>query len=276
MAQYGSEQLLLLVMHVMGLTGHAQEWDTVRTPAPGPARLMGSFVAGCMQGAVALPTEGDGFVTLRRSRHRFFGHPTLIHYVQELGRLSATLGLGVLHIGDMAQPRGGPMPYGHRSHQIGLDVDIWFWGAPPTTPVSPAERETFEPPSLLNASGRALDARRWTPQRARLLQVAAEFPEVMRVIVNPVIKQALCETNPGASWLRKIRPWWGHDAHFHVRLRCPADQPDCLDQEAPPPGDGCDETLAWWFSEEARQPSRPSGARAAVSLPMACDAILRK
>jgi murein endopeptidase len=29
-----------------------------------------------------------------------------------------------LLIGDMSQPRDGPMLYGHSSHQIGLDVDI--------------------------------------------------------------------------------------------------------------------------------------------------------
>ena len=37
------------------------------------------------------------------------------------------------------------------------------------------------------------------------------------------------------------------------RLKCPLNNPDCRGQEAIPDGDGCDATLAWWFSEEARQ-----------------------
>jgi hypothetical protein len=31
-----------------------------------------------------------------------------------------------LYIGDISQPRGGPMTSGHASHQIGLDADIWM------------------------------------------------------------------------------------------------------------------------------------------------------
>ena len=38
----------------------------------------------------------------------------------------AASGLPVFYVGDMAQPRGGPLPFGHASHQTGLDVDIWF------------------------------------------------------------------------------------------------------------------------------------------------------
>ena len=55
-----------------------------------------------------------------------------------------------------------------------------------------------------------------------MLEVAASDPVVDRIFVNPVIKRELCTHEPpGSLWLRKLRPWWGHHDHFHVRLRCP-------------------------------------------------------
>src|SRR5262249_51802528 len=80
--------------------------------------------------------------------------------------------------------------------------------------------------------------------------------------------------SPGASWLRKLRPWWGHDDHFHVRLRCPTGDAECQVQEPIPPGDGCGADLAWWFTEEARKPQPRTSVK--TPLPVACDAILRK
>ncbi len=256
-------------------TSAALSWGDVRTPAAGPVRLFGSYTAGCMQGAVPLPLESEGLMVVRQSRQRFFGHPLLIHTVEELGRRVARQQLGVLLIGDLAQPRGGPMPYGHQSHQIGLDVDVWFWLAPSPSALSLTERETFEPPSMVAAYRRALHRQHWSNKHAQLLQLAAELPQVARIFVNPAIKRALCMTHPGAPWLRTLRPWRGHDAHFHIRLRCPADQGDCVDQEALPAGTGCDAALDWWFSEEAQKP-RPPAEWKPVVLPAACDAVLRK
>jgi len=253
----------------------AQAWSSVPGPAPGTPRAVGAYTAGCVQGAVALPPEGPGFQTMRRYRQRFFGHPTLIHYLQELAEAATRQALGVLSIGDLGQARGGPTPTGHVSHQHGLDVDIWFWLLPNGHRLPPAQRETVEAPSMLTADGRALAPSQWAPQHARLLQLAAGFEAVERIFVNPAIKRALCRQFPNAAWLRKLRPWWGHDDHFHVRLRCPLGDPECQAQEPTPPGDGCEADLAWWFTDEARQPPTRPGPRT-VLLPAACDAILRK
>jgi penicillin-insensitive murein DD-endopeptidase len=266
--------IVLLVWCMVPSVSLAQDWSDVVDPAPGPPRSVGTYTAGCVQGAIALPPEGPGFQTMRRYRRRFFGHPTLIRYLQDLANAATKQHLGMLSIGDMGQARGGPTPSGHASHQTGLDVDIRFALLPHGQPLLAAERETISAPSMLISHSRSLDISQWSPQQAQLLQLAAGFEVVERIFVNPVIKRTLCQQSPGAPWLRKLRPWWGHDDHFHVRLRCPIGDAECQVQEPAPPGDGCGADLAWWFTEEARKPQPRTGVK--VPLPVACDEILRK
>jgi penicillin-insensitive murein DD-endopeptidase len=266
--------IVLVVLSIVPSESLAQNWSDLVAPAPGLPRAVGAYTAGCVQGAVALPPEGPGFQTMRRYRRRFFGHPTLIRYLQDLTETATQQRLGILSIGDLGQARGGPAPSGHASHQIGLDVDIWFWLLPNGHPLPAAERETVSALSMVMPDGRTLDSSQWSPQQAQLLRVAAGFEAVERIFVNPAIKHALCRQSPGAPWLRKLRPWWGHDDHFHVRLRCPTGDAECQVQEPIPPGDGCGADLAWWFTEEARKPQPRTGVKA--PLPVACDAILRK
>ena len=253
----------------------AVAWHDILAPVPGTPRAIGSYTAGCVRGAVALPPEGPGFQSMHRARRRFFGHPSLVHYLYALGAAAAQQGLGVLSIGDLGQARGGPMPSGHRSHQDGLDVDIWFWLSGKGRALTMAERETVEAPSMLTPDGQALDEGQWSPQHVALLRLAASFDVVARLFVHPLIKRTVCEQIPGAPWLQKLRPWWGHDDHLHVRLHCPIGEIACLDQEPPPTGDGCGAELAWWFSEEARKPP-PRADITHVPLPAACADLLRK
>src|SRR5262245_45389185 len=175
--------LVLVVWSIVPYASLAQSWHDVADPAPGPPRAIGTYTAGCVQGAVTLPPEGPGFQTMRRYRRRFFGHPTLIRYVQELAEATTKQGLGILSIGDLGQARGGPAPNGHDSHQSGLDVDIWFWLRRDGRTLSALERETIEAPSLVSAEGYALDTRQWSPRHAQLLQLAAEFEVVERIFV---------------------------------------------------------------------------------------------
>src|SRR5262249_17520544 len=171
----------------------AQGWSDVIDPAPGPPRAVGTYTAGCVQGAVALPPEGPGFQTMRRYRRRFFCHPTLIRYLQDLAEPVVSQRLGLLSIGALAQARGGPSPSGHASHQTGLDVDIRFSLLPNGHPLPAAERETISAVSMVVATGRTLDTAQWSPQYAQLLRLAAGFEAVERIFVNPVIKRALCQ-----------------------------------------------------------------------------------
>ncbi len=253
-------------------------WSTVGYPLAGPPQVIGSYAAGCIAGAVALPLVGDGYQVMRSSRNRYYGHPALIALVERLGRRTAVNG-GRLLIGDLGQPRGGPMPNGHRSHQSGLDVDVWFLQQPRDRLLSQPETERIEMPSMVRPAEGALNISRWSPRYRDALKQAALAPEVERIFVNPIIKQALCNNETDRTWLEKVRPWWGHDAHFHVRLACPPGDGQCKPQKSFPPGDGCDADLAHWVRDivqatlspkPLKKPEPPSADR----LPAACDAVL--
>ena len=259
----------------------ANPWAQATTPAPGPARAIGGTSAGCVQGAEELAMDGPGFQLVRPSRRRGFGHPRLIQTIRDLGARVHDAGLGVLMIADLGQPRGGPAPTGHKSHQTGLDVDIWytFPAAAARRPLSRRARETVEPPSLVDARRQRV-TRDLTPRVRAVLELAAGDARVARIFVNPMIKQALC-AHAGAdrAWLRKLRPWWGHDSHFHIRLECPPDSPTCVPQEALPEGDGCAE-LAWWLDEKTAADRAKGRARyregigGLPELPAECAALV--
>lgn len=222
---------------------------------------IGTYTNGCLSGAVALPIDGTGYQVMRLSRHRIYGHPNLINFIQNLGEIVATQHSSNLLIGDLGQFNGGRTPSGHRSHQNGLDVDIWFTLSTASI-LSEQERETLSATSMLsNADKIAL--KEWTVAHEQVLQTAASMADVERIFVNPVIKRELCKhTEPNnRAWLRKIRPWWKHDDHFHVRLSCPKDSQNCEHQEPLPAGDGCDEDLAWWFSDDALNPKSSKNAK---------------
>ena len=228
------------------------------TPAPGPAEAIGSYERGCLEGAVALPANGPNWQVMRPSRNRAWGHPVLIALLERLApKLPAEAGWPGLLVGDIAQPRGGPMLTGHGSHQIGLDADIWL--APmPSRRLSPAERDEISAINVVAAGGLEIDRSTWTPAHGLLLKAFAREPAVERIFVNAAIKRELChEAGSDRGWLSKIRAWWGHNDHFHVRLSCPGDDAQCRNQASPPPGDGCGTELDWWFTQEALHP-RPS------------------
>src|SRR5579864_681634 len=108
-----------------------QLFSHVQLPSLGKAVAIGYYPRGCLQGGVELPVNGPNWQVMRLSRNRNWGHPELINFLEKFAPAAAkaTGWKGIL-IGDMAQPRGGPLPFGHLSHQIGLDVDIWFMPMP--------------------------------------------------------------------------------------------------------------------------------------------------
>ncbi len=263
----------------LGMTSaHAgNAWSTVRYPLTGPPQVIGSFAAGCIAGAVPLPLVGEGYQVMRVSRHRFYGHPQLIRFVERFGRQSAAQGTRLL-IGDLGQPRGGPTPTGHRSHQSGLDVDVWFLQQPRDQVLSRTDIERIDMPSMVRMTEGTLNSR-WSPRHREALKQAALSPEVDRIFVNAIIKRALCESETDRRWLNKVRPWWGHDAHFHVRLACPPDSAQCKPQKPIPPGDGCDADVANWVRDIVRAARSPKPYRkpeppSADRLPAACNLVL--
>ncbi len=243
-----------------------------------PAAL-GSYARGCLAGAVQLPETGPTWQAMRLSRNRNWGHPDLVAFIERLSRKAARMrGWKGLYVGDMSQPRGGPMLTGHASHQIGLDVDIWMRPAKRLN-LTRAERETMSSISMRRAGGAYVN-RNWTRQHMKLIRAAARDPAVARIFVFPGAKVQMCKDAKGdRSWLRKVRPWWGHHYHFHVRLACPKGLRDCVDQAPPPPGDGCAEAQKW--VDDILNPPPPGPKRKPrpeillTDLPRQCTAVLR-
>jgi penicillin-insensitive murein endopeptidase len=144
----------------------------------------------------------------------------------------------------MSQPRGGPMTSGHASHQTGLDIDVWML-PPSRLNLSAQEREDISSTDMQRANGAYVNGS-WTPQHEALLRQAASDPRVARIFIFAGAKVEMCRNATGdRSWLHKIRPWAGHNTHFHVRLNCPAGAANCAAQDPIPPGDGCADAQAW-------------------------------
>ena len=251
-----------------------------KLPAATPAKSYGFYSKGCFSGGVAIGVDGANWQAMRLSRNRRWGHPRMIEVIERLSREAAADGWNGLLVGDISQPRGGPMLSGHASHQIGLDADIWFTPMP-NRRMSTHERETIGSESMLKRDSLHVDDRKWTSAHAAVLRRAAGYKDVERILVHPGIKKKLCDTVSGdRSWLRKVRPFWGHDSHFHIRISCQPGSPGCKGQEATPQGEGCDKSLAWWFTEEPWRPATgPAKPRARdvmtmASLPAECRAVL--
>jgi len=260
-----------------GRSATAADWSTVSTPAPGLPQSIGFYTAGCLQGAQPLPLDGPGYEAIRVSRNRYWGQPVMVDYIQTLAAKMRTAGQSHLYIGDLGQPRGGPAPSGHASHQVGLDADIWFERQPGARR-APADREQPRLRSLVRSDDSGIDDTVYSPQHVALLRTAAEMPHVDRIFVNKFIKERLCQTATGnRAWLNKLVVWLGHDEHFHVRLHCPPGNPQCQPQSGYYADDGCGEPLNQWFRPSppvslpppgtVQKPYRPK-------LPAACTAVL--
>lgn len=232
-------------------------WPSYRQPAPGPASSIGEYSKGCLQGAEPLPLDGIGYQVMRPSRGRYFGHPALVDFVQTLGQKVKKQRLGVLLVGDLSQARGGRTASSHASHQTGLDVDIWYFHPVRARkrPLPLVAREEMQAESVVDARQKGM-VPRWRRHVTKVLRLAAQDARVDRLFVNPAIKRSLCMLPPAQrGWLRKVRPWYGHADHFHVRLGCRPGDGACQNQAAPPPGDGCDQ-LGKWFKPRPKKVAR--------------------
>ena len=248
---------------------------------PVESRTIGFYAKGCLAGGVALPINGSTWQVMRLSRNRNWGHAKLVRFLERLSEKGAKeAGWRGLLVGDMSQPRGGPMLTGHASHQVGLDADIWLTPMPDRE-LTRAEREEMSAAMAVAADRKDVDPNVWTPAHHGIIKAAAEDPLVERIFVNAAIKKALCRA-PGTdhAWLHKVRPYWGHDYHFHVRIKCPADSPECKPQEPVPAGDGCGKDLDWWFTDAVLHPkpsptpSKPRAPMTLADLPAACRAVV--
>jgi penicillin-insensitive murein DD-endopeptidase len=249
-------------------------------PSQTEPQSIGFYSKGCLSGGVAIPVDGPRWQVMRLSRNRNWGHPNLIALLERLAQDGTKVGWPGLMVGDISQPRGGPMLTGHASHQIGLDADIWLTPMPDRR-LSRQEREDMSAISMLKGNGLYVDPNIWTPAHAAILQTAASYPQVERILVHPGIKKKLCDTVKGdRAWLSKVRPYWGHNYHFHLRIKCQPGSPGCKGQEKVAAGEGCDDSLAWWFTDEPWKPApkdKPVKKKPPLrlaDLPPACAQVL--
>ena len=251
-----------------------------RLPAAPPVRAIGAYNKGCIAGAAKMPITGDTWQVMRLSRNRNWGHPDLVALLKRLSeKAHKDAGWPGILVGDMGQPRGGPALSGHASHQIGLDADIWLTPMPDHL-LSRQEREEMSAVMMVRGDRLDIDPKAWTPSHLAVIRDAALEPAVQRIFVNAAIKKALCREAKGdKSWLEKVRPWYGHDYHFHIRMRCPAGSKDCDGQKEQDGGDGCGD-LAYWFKdsvlhpEPPTEPPKPHPGITLAQLPAACRQVL--
>jgi penicillin-insensitive murein endopeptidase len=250
-------------------------------PVSVAARTIGFYSHGCLAGAKALPINGKTWQVMRLSRNRNWGHPSLVQFLERLASQAPKTGWRGLLVGDMSQPRGGPMRTGHASHQVGLDADIWLTPMP-ARELTRAEREEMSAIMVVAEDRLDVDPKVWTPAHVAVIKAAAQDPQTSRIFVNPAIKKALCrEAGSDRAWLSKVRPWWGHDYHFHVRIRCPADSSECEPQPPAEAGDGCTgNDLDHWFTDAvlhprpAPIPPKTKPPLRMADLPAACRQVL--
>ncbi len=248
-------------------------------PANLQTRTIGFYSKGCLAGAVALPINGTTWQVMRLSRNRNWGHPNLVQFLERLAAQAPKTGWHGLLVGDMSQPRGGPMLTGHASHQVGLDADIWLTPMP-NRELTREEREEISATMIVAEDRLDVDPQVWTPAHLAVIRAAAKDPQVARIFVNAAIKKALCrDAGTDRGWLGKVQPWWGHDFHFHVRLVCPSDNAECTPQPPRPADDGCGQELAYWFTDAVLHPrpspaAKPKPGPKMADLPAACRQVL--
>jgi penicillin-insensitive murein endopeptidase len=251
------------------------------TPAPMEARAIGFYSRGCLAGAKALPINGPSWQVMRLSRNRNWGHPDLIQYLERLAdKVPKVSGWPGLLVGDISQVRGGPMLTGHASHQLGLDADIWLTPMP-RRELSRQEREEMSATMVVARDRKDVNPEIWNRDYVAVIKAAAQDRKVERILVNAAIKKALCrDAGNDRAWLHKVRPYWGHDYHFHIRIGCPAGSPECRPQDPAPATDGCGSELDWWFQDSVLYPQpslippKPKPPLTMADLPDACRQVL--
>ncbi len=261
-------------------------FGAMKSPADMKARAIGAYSRGCLAGATSLAIDGPAWQAMRLSRNRNWGHPKLISLLERYaGEVKEKDGWPGLLVGDISQPRGGPMLTGHASHQLGLDADIWFTPMP-SRRLTKTERENLAATSMLASDNLSVNKKVWGDGQVKIVKRVASYPEVERVLVHPAIKKALCEASgPERGWLGKVRPFWGHFYHFHVRIGCPADSPTCTKQAPIPGDDGCGKELDDWYklltappkpkprSAEPKPPVKPKPPLTLADLPPECRTV---
>lgn len=259
--------ILLISSSTMALTA----WQKVKQPVAGKAQSIGEYSNGCVIGAKALSLNDPFYQVTKPGQLRYFGHPDLIAFIQRLSVNVEKKTGGITLIGDMGMPAGGRFSSGHASHQTGLDVDIWL--QLPQKRWTHKQLNSPKAVTLVQGNKRIIPSL-WSKNLVELVKQAALDQRVARIFVHPAIKQQLClDAGKDRDWLNRVRPWFGHRAHMHVRLTCPVGSKNCINQDPQPSGDGCGSELAGWLAE-SNLPNANPNQPAPPPLPKGCQQLL--
>ena len=242
-------------------------------PTFAKAQVIGEYGNGCIKGAVPLQSGSYYQVQQWSGSGRNYGHPQLIDYLKTLIKKAHQEHLPNLLIGDLSKPYGGSFgsKSSHGSHQSGLDVDISFDFATPRK----TAYELSHPKDVYIVTTKGEITSNFDENRVKLIYLAASDPRVERIFVSPGIKRYLCKLyeNQDRAWLSKLRPWFGHRGHMHVRLSCPLDSPLCVAQKQPPKGDGCGYEVESWFMPPVKAKNTKKPKKVKKVLPKQCQEL---
>ena len=210
---------------------------------------IGNYNNGCITNAHRLDISTKYYQVAHPKKQRYYGDETMIRFIERYSKKVYKNGIGSVLVGDVSTKYGGKLNTGHASHQIGLDADIEFY----LDRIDPKQLDQPHANILVN-KGKQTTNSLFTKKYYDLIMFAAMDPMVERIFVGPAIKVKMCEmtTDPNMhKYLHKIRPWFGHTEHFHVRLQCPIHAPDCEKQQAIPEmhtiEEEKEEALSWFL-----------------------------
>lgn len=244
------------------------------TSGASQAQVYGSYNMGCIDNAQPLALQGEHYVMQIWGKGRNYAHPDMLDYLDKFITRTKEAGLPDVIIGDLSQKYGGPYAgSNHASHMVGLDVDIPFGFAKDLKDKSKTPDSFY-----LVRNGKLTDS--FDDERIKLIYLAAQDERVERIFVSPRIKEGMCKLFEGKgddSFLAKLRPWFGHRAHMHVRLACPSDSPYCKAQAAAPEGTGCGyEVQSWFMPPDPNAKPAPAKAKQKPVMPQQCKVLLSK
>ncbi|MDX1949745.1 MAG: penicillin-insensitive murein endopeptidase [Rickettsiales bacterium] len=249
--------------------------------AEGQSESIGTHNNGCMLYSAELSKNSQDYKLPRVERGHNYGHPEMVELLEDYSyRVKQMTGKELL-IADISKKNGGPVFMLHSSHQTGLDADIWFTLYDAKQNLSSEDIKTLQPLNMADEKGKSVSSF-WGSNQEDILKLFAQNDKVDRIFVNYNIKNYYCSKFKNEDWQKKIRPWWGHNEHFHIRLKCPKNSEECISKGQEIKNDGCGSELAWWFSDEAKQPKSKKEAEAKLTeeqilerLPNRCKEILK-
>lgn len=208
-------------------------------PTPHERSLsLGRASKGQLLGAQALtPDETLHILPLRHARRCLnWGTPRLVAALRRAARAVHQVSPEApsLGVGDLSKARGGPIPPYSRSHQSGRDADLAFYQVDANGQPVPAEDLlSFDARGFADHGRRRFDVQRnWLLVRALLedREVDVQWMFVSEPLRKALLDEARKRNEPAslvqraASVLHQPTDSAPHDDHFHVRIRCTADE----------------------------------------------------